>query len=138
MLTHKSTFLKAWATPEQMQKLHVFAKDALKSYLPIQVDDHTSEKVYSFAEGVPCVEILSSKYDATQEHYWIEIRVITAIRTKNYRWVNLTGDEGRSESGFWIFTPPSILCEVLRIIGLLPKAVVDAIEPNVVITPLAD
>jgi hypothetical protein len=123
VLMTKTVFLKvAGVTPDQLQKLHAFAHyKNLASCLPYQVASATSD-VYAFDFGVPCVKVLTSKYEDTDGAYRVEVRVFTAIRVEKYKRIGEPEEAlvHESKHGFWITAPSTILDTVLKILDLSP------------------
>jgi len=109
-------------TPDQLQKLHTFAYKDPSSCLPYNLPIDVSNHIYPKDTGVPCVEILSSKYEATDGSYRVEVRVLTAVHVQWYKHITEPKEDPAHESknGFWITTSSNILDTVLKILELSP------------------
>jgi len=111
-------------TPDQLQKLHTFADQDPNSCLPYHIIDDVSNHIYSLKRGVPCVKILSSKYEAIDGFYRVEVRVLTAVYTKRYKHISEPKDapyhESKTMLGFCITASSNILDAVLKILELSP------------------
>lgn len=131
VLTHKRLYLKyVGVSPDQLEKLHAFSKNA-RSHMPFYIDGDVTDRIYSFKDGIPCVEVLTSKFEATEDSYRVELRVLTAVKTPSYRRVGETEDKvKKSENGFWITASSNILDMILKILDLSPtkESVVEEID----------
>lgn len=122
MLISKPVFLKVvGVTPQQLAELHTLAENP-QYYLPYNIEDDINDRVYTLEDGVPCVEVMTSRFEKSDGYYVVEVRVLTAVHTKKYKRIGEPKDAKvhACEKGYWIIASSNAMDAVMKILGLSP------------------